>query len=75
MRVLSGVLLEACFVLGLLSIVVLIVLLRHFVWRFAQQQGRVSDSWVVPGTGFGRSEQLKRPAFLPGTDGLSMRRW
>jgi hypothetical protein len=74
MRVLSGVLLEGCFVLGLLLVAALISLLRHSVWRFVKPQGGVSNSGVVPDAGSRQREQLKRPAFLPSTEDLSSRR-
>jgi hypothetical protein len=73
MRVLSGVLPEGCFVLGLLRVAALISLLRHSVWRFAKPQG-VSNSEVVPDAGLRQREQLKRPVFLPSTEDLSLRR-
>ncbi len=73
MRILSGVLLEACFVFCLLLVMVLIVLLRHSVWRVVNLQGRVSNE-VISDAGFGQREQLKRPAFLPSTENLSLRR-
>jgi len=74
MRVLSGVLLEGRFVLGLLVVVAsIIVLLRRSMWRCVKLQGAVSD--VIPDAGFGQREQLKRPAFLPGTEDSSLRRW
>jgi hypothetical protein len=71
MRVLSGVLLEGCFVLGLLLVASLIALLRHSVWRFAKPHGEVSNLEVVPDAGFRQREQLKRPAFLRSTGDLS----
>lgn len=64
MRILSGALLGGCFVFGLLLVVVLIVLLRHSIWRFVNLQVRVFNE-VTPDAGFGQREQLKRPAFLP----------
>jgi hypothetical protein len=73
MRVLSGVLLEGCFVLGLL-VAALISLLRHSVWCFVKPQGGVSNSEVVPDADLRQREQLKRPAFLPSTGDLSLRR-
>lgn len=73
MRTLSGVLLEGCFVLGLLLLAMLIVLLRHSVWRFINRQGRAFDE-MVPDISFYQDEESKRPAFLPGKESLSLRR-
>jgi hypothetical protein len=72
MRVLSGALLEGCFVLGLLLVAALIALLRHSVWRFVKLPG--GSNHMIPDPGFGHGEQLKRPAFLPGTTDSSLRR-
>jgi hypothetical protein len=76
MHVLSGVLLEGCFVLGLLLVVasIIVLLLRHSMWRFVKLQGAVTNSEVIPDAGFGQREQLKRPAFLPGIEYSSLRR-
>jgi hypothetical protein len=73
MRVLSGALLEGCFVLGLLLAAALIALLRHSVWRFVKLPGG-SNPHMIPDPGFGQREQLKRPAFLPGTTDSLLRR-
>jgi hypothetical protein len=74
MRVLSGALLEGCFVLGLLLVAALIALLRHSVWRFVKLPGGLSNPHIIPDPGFGHGEQLKRPAFLPGTADSFLRR-
>jgi hypothetical protein len=73
MRVLSGALLEGCFVLGLLLVAALIALLRHSLWRFVKLPGG-SNPHIIPDPVFGHGEQLKRPAFLPGTTDSSLRR-
>jgi hypothetical protein len=66
MHVLSGALLEGCFVFGLLLLVaVLIALLLHSVWRFVKLPGELSNPHIIPDAGFGQREQLKRPAFFP----------
>jgi hypothetical protein len=74
MRILSGALLECCFVLGLLLVATLITLLRHSVWRFVKLPGGLSNPHMIPDLGFDHGEQLKRPAFLPGTADPSLRR-
>jgi hypothetical protein len=74
MRTLSGVLLVGCFVLGLLLLAMLIVLLRHSVWRFINRQGRAFDQ-MISDTSFWQEEETKRPAFLSGNESSSLRRW
>jgi hypothetical protein len=74
MRVLSGVLLEGCFILGLLLVAAPIALLRHSVWRFVKLPEGLSNPHIIPDVVFGPREQLKRPAFLPGTTDSSLRR-
>jgi hypothetical protein len=72
MRVLSGALLEGCFVLGLLLVAALTALLRHSVWRLVKPGG--SNPHIIPDAGCAHREQLKRPAFLPGTADSLLRR-
>jgi len=48
MRILSGSLLEGCYVLGLL-VAPLIALLRHSVWRFVKLPGG-SNPHIIPPT-------------------------
>jgi len=74
MRVLSGALLEGCFVLALLLVVASIALLRHSVWRFVKLPRGLSNPHIIPDAGFRQREQLKRPAFLPGTADSLLRR-
>jgi hypothetical protein len=74
MRTFSGVLLEGCFVLGLLLLAVLIVMMRHSVWRFINRRARAFDQ-MIPGTSIWQEEEPKRPAFLPGNESFILRRW
>jgi hypothetical protein len=66
MRVLSGLLLGACFVLGMALMAFFVVLLRSSFQHFVKLQGGKSIVQSGPFAGFGQRERIKRPAFLSG---------
>ena len=67
MRVLPGLLLGACFVLGIALMVLFVVLLRFFLLRFVKLQSGKPILEIELYADIGQMERIKRPAFLPGT--------
>jgi hypothetical protein len=66
MRVLSGLLLGACFVLGMALMASLVVLLRSSLLHLIGLRGGKSIPESGPYAGVGQKERIKRPAFLSG---------
>jgi hypothetical protein len=64
MRISSGLLLGACFVLGMALVALFIVLLRSFLLHLAKLQAGRPISEVEPYAGVGQKERIRRPAFL-----------
>jgi hypothetical protein len=62
MRVLPGLLLGVCFVLGTALMALFVVLLL----RFVKLQGGKPILEIEPYPDIGQIERIKRPAFLPG---------
>jgi hypothetical protein len=63
MRALLQLAVEGCFVAGMLLAALALRLLRHFLRPSARASSPAASAELV----FGQTEQLKRPAFLPGT--------
>jgi hypothetical protein len=67
MRVLSGLLLGACFVLGMaLMVLFVMLLLRSSLLHLIKLRGGKSIPESGPNAGIGQNERIKRPAFLSG---------
>ena len=66
MRVSSGLLLGACFVLGMALMALFVVLLRSALLHLVKLQGGKSIPESGPYAGVGQNERIRRPAFLSG---------
>jgi hypothetical protein len=66
MRVLPGLLLGACFVLGMALMALFVVLLRSSLLHLIKLQGGKSIPESGHYAGVGQKERIKRPAFLSG---------
>ena len=66
MRVSSGLLLGACFTLGMTLMALFVVLLRSSLLYLIKLQGEKSIPESGPYAGLGQKERIKRPAFLSG---------
>jgi hypothetical protein len=66
MRVLPGLLLGACFVLGMALIALLVLLLRSSLLHLIKLRGGKSIPESGTYAGIGQNERIKRPAFLSG---------
>jgi hypothetical protein len=66
MRVLSGLLLGACFVLGMALMASLVVLLRSSLLHLIELRAGKSIPESGSYAGGGQKERIKRPAFLSG---------
>jgi hypothetical protein len=66
MRVFSGLLLGACFTMGMALTALFVVLLRSSLPHLIKLQGGKSIQESGPYAGIGQKERIKRPAFLSG---------
>jgi hypothetical protein len=66
MRVLPGLLLGACFVLGMALVALLLALLRLSLLRLIRLRSEESVQKSGLYAGIGQMERIKCPAFLPG---------
>ncbi len=66
MRVFSGLLLGACFTMGMALTALFVVLLRSSLPHLIKLQGGKSIPESGPYAGIGQKERIKRPAFLSG---------
>jgi hypothetical protein len=72
MRVLSGLLLGACFVLGMALMVLFVVLLRSALLHLIKRQSGKPILELEPRAGIDQGEQIKRLAFLSGIQDLAI---
>jgi hypothetical protein len=72
MRVLPGMLLGACFALGMVLIALFVVLLRSALLHLVKSRGGKPILEIEPDVGIDQEEQIKRPAFLSGIQDLAI---
>jgi hypothetical protein len=70
MRVLSGLFLGGCFVLGMAIVVLFVVLLRSSLLHLIRLQGGKHILDIEHYAGIDEEERIKRPPFLSGIQGL-----